>query len=102
MYDGSKGYVCHRVERKLFHDLQADRQDSMVTIEIKSKGQRFTINGGRIVDGDMHYASIVRVLAEEIEGTPPDDVHDYHIAQEVVVLHGGRIVEHNDTGFDTE
>lgn len=66
----------------------------MVTIEIKSTGQRFTINGGRIVDGDMHYSSIVRVLAEEIGGTSLDDAHDYHIAQEVVTLHGGRIVEH--------
>ena len=71
----------------------------MVVVEFKATEQRFTINKGRIVDGDMQYASIVKVLAEEFGGNSADGDPDYFIAQEIVALHGGRIIEHNDTDF---
>ena len=67
----------------------------MVVVEIKATGQRFTINCGRIIDGDMMYASAVRVLGKAVGNSPADGDPDYFIAQELVALHGGRIVQHD-------
>ena len=63
----------------------------MVIVEIKSLGQRLTINQGRIVDGDMHFAPAVKKLAKSFANQTNGDDLDYWIAQELVALHGGRI-----------
>ena len=74
----------------------------MVVIEIKSFGQRFTINEGRIVDGDIDHSAIIRKLSQIVGGHLEDGDPDYCIAQEFVALYGGRILEHQDTDCDPD
>ena len=66
----------------------------MVVVEIKSTGQHFTIDSGRIVDGDMQFSPMVKMLAKTLSINPGDKDPDYLVAQELVALHGGKIVEH--------
>jgi len=74
----------------------------MVVVEIKARGQRFTINGGRIVDGDRGHAPVIRELAGLIGGHPGDGDPDYCIAQEFVAQYGGRIVAHEYTDYNPD
>ena len=64
----------------------------MVVVEIKARDQRLTISRGRIVDGDMQHAPLVKVLANTIKSHSEDGDQDYLIALELVSMHGGRIV----------
>ena len=74
----------------------------MVTVEIKAAGQKFTINKGRIVDGDMQYSLSVKVFAKALSLNFGDSDPDYLVAQEIVAMHGGRILKHEQNDFDSE
>lgn len=74
----------------------------MVTVEIKAVGKRFTIKNGCVVDGDMQYSPIVKVLAKALCISPGDRDPDYIVAQEIVALHGGRIVKHEKNDVTSE
>lgn len=63
----------------------------MVIVEIKSLGQRLTIEQGKIVEGDMHFAPAVKQLAKSFAATVKAEELDLCIARELVALHGGRI-----------
>ena len=74
----------------------------MVTVEIKAAGKRFTIKNGCVVDGDMQYSPIVKVLSKALSLSPGDRDPDYLVAQEIVSLHGGRIVKHEKSDVGPE
>ena len=63
----------------------------MVVVNIKSLGQRITINKGKIVAGDKLFAFTVKRLAKRFSAKSYVGDLDFCIAQELVSLHGGRI-----------